>query len=57
MEGVSEGRYHIVSRCCASSVNTAGRGLEPFVAVCKFLIDKSALSQRPKNLDRELIPR
>jgi hypothetical protein len=55
-EGVSEGRYHVIQRCCASSEKPKARRLEPFVAVCKFLIDKSNLSERPKEGRYELLP-
>jgi hypothetical protein len=55
LEGLSGGKYHVVSRWCASSYNSKKRGLKPFVALCKFLIDESTLSQRPENKGHKLI--
>jgi hypothetical protein len=55
MEGVSQGHYHIAERWCAADYNPAKRGLKPFLALCKFLIDKSKLSQRPSNKGQRLI--
>ena len=55
LEGVSGGQYHVVYRWAASSVNTRKRGLKPFIALCKFFIDKSAISQRPSNGGHKLI--
>lgn len=54
-EGVSQGRYHVMVRWCASSYNVKKRGLRPFRALCKFLVDKSTLSERPKNAGQKLI--
>ena len=56
LEGVSEGRYHVVQRWCASKYDPKKRGLEPFLALCEFLISKSALSARPENKGNELLP-
>ena len=55
IEGVSRGKYHIAERWCAADYNPAKRGLKPFLALCKFLVDKSKLSQRPSNRGRKLI--
>src|SRR5262245_26151947 len=55
-EGVAGGKYHVIQRFCAS-YDPKKRGLEPFLALCKFLIDKSTLSERPKNGRHELIPK
>jgi hypothetical protein len=49
IEGVSNGKYHVVQRWSASSYDPEKRRLTEFLALCKFLIDKSALSERPKN--------
>lgn len=55
IEGVSQGKYHIAERWCANDYNPTKRGLRPFLALCKFLIDKSTLSQRPSNKGHKLI--
>ncbi len=56
LEGVSDGRYHVINRCCPSSGSPTARSLEPFIALCKFPIEKSGLSERPKNGRYELLP-
>ncbi len=55
MEGVSQGKYHLVKRWCASDYNPKKRGLMAFLALSKFLVDRSTLSQRPKNKNHKLI--
>jgi hypothetical protein len=55
LEGVSDGKYHIVQRWCAAEDNPKERGLKPFLALSRFLIDKSSLSERPKNKGHRLI--
>jgi hypothetical protein len=55
LEGVSQGKYHVAKRWCASSYNPDKRGLKAFLNLCKFLVDKSALSERPKNKGHKLI--
>jgi hypothetical protein len=55
MEGVSQGKYHVAQRWCATEYDPDKRGLKPFLALCKFLIDKSTLSERPKNKGQKLI--
>ncbi len=55
LEGVSQGNYHVVERWCATSYNPQKRGLTAFVALCKFLVDKSALSESPQNKGHKLI--
>jgi hypothetical protein len=55
MEGVSQGQYHVVARWCADSYDPEKRKLTAFLALCKFLLDKSALSERPKNRPHKLI--
>jgi hypothetical protein len=55
LEGVSGGKYHLVHRWCATSYNPEKRKLTAFLALCKFLVDKSALSQRPANKGHTLI--
>jgi hypothetical protein len=47
-EGVSQGKYHVVTRCCAPSENPEKRGLTAFLNLCRFLLDKSRLSTRPQ---------
>ncbi len=56
LEGVADGKYHIAQRWCAADYDPKKRKLEPFLALCKFLTDKSTLSERPKNRGVELIP-
>jgi hypothetical protein len=55
IEGVSQGKYHVVQRWCAPSFDTDKRGLSNFVALCKFLLDKSTLSERPRNNGHKLL--
>lgn len=55
LEGVSRGKYHVVHRWSASSYNPEKRGLAPFVNLYRFLVDRSELSERPKNKDHKLI--
>jgi hypothetical protein len=54
-QGVSQGQFHFVKRWCASSYNPDKRGLRAFLSLCRFLVDKSALSERPKNKGHKLI--
>jgi hypothetical protein len=56
LEGVSDGKYHVINRCCPSGGSPRDRGLEPFIALCRFLIEKSGLSERPKSGRYELLP-
>jgi hypothetical protein len=55
MEGVSQGKYHVVVRWCADSYDPEKRILTAFLALCKFLLDKGALSEKPKNKGHKLI--
>jgi len=55
IEGVSHGKYHVATRWCAPLYGPDKRGLRPFLALCTFLIDKSNLSERPKNKGHKLI--
>lgn len=55
LEGVAGGRYHILNLWCAGA-EVKERGLEPFIAVCQFLISHSKLTQRPRNRDHDLLP-
>jgi hypothetical protein len=55
IEGVSQGKYHVAVRWCAPSYNPGKRKLTAFLALCKFLVDKSTLSERPKNRGHKLI--
>jgi hypothetical protein len=54
IEGVSQGKYHIAQRWCAKD-NPEKRKLTAFLAFYKFLLDKSTLSERPKNKGAKLI--
>ena len=54
IEGVSHGKYHFAQRWCATAYNPDKRGLRPFLALCTFLIDKSTLSERPRNKGHKL---
>lgn len=54
-EGVTGGRYHILNLWCAGD-EVKKRGLEPFIAVCRFLIGHSKLTENPKNQGHELLP-
>jgi len=55
IEGVSQGKYHVVVRWCADSYDPEKRKLTAFLALCKFLLDKAALSEKPKNKGQKLI--
>jgi hypothetical protein len=55
VEGVSGGKYHVLTRWCATTHDPKKRGLLAFNALCKFLIDKSKLSERPQNKGHELM--
>lgn len=55
IEGVSYGKYYLAQRWCATRFNPEKRGLESFLVLCKFLIDKSTLSERPQNKGHKLI--
>jgi hypothetical protein len=56
LEGVSAGKYHVITRWAASSEQTKERGLERFIELARFLVDKSGLSQRPQNRGEPLLP-
>lgn len=55
IEGVSQGKYHVVVRWCADSYDPEKRKLTAFLALCKFLLDKAALSEKPKNKGHKLM--
>jgi hypothetical protein len=55
IEGVSRGKYRVAVRWCAPSYDPVKRKLTAFLALCKFLVDKSTLSERPKNKGHKLI--
>ena len=55
LEGVLNGKYHVVTRWCAISYRPEERGLTAFVALYRFLVDKSNLSEPPKNKGHRLI--
>ena len=55
IEGVLHGKYHVAQRWSAATDKPDKRGLKPFLALCKFLVDKSALSERPQNKGHKLI--
>ena len=44
IEGVSQGKYHVAVRWCADSYDSEKRKLTTFLALCRFLLDKSTLS-------------
>ena len=54
-EGVSGGKYHVITRWCATAYDPKKRGLLRFNSLCKFLIDKSKLSERPQNKGHRLM--
>ena len=56
LEGVRDGRYHVIKRWSASTHQTDKRHLKPFLALCKFLADRSSLAEPPKNLGHKLLP-
>jgi hypothetical protein len=55
IEGVSQGKYHVAVRWCADSYEPEKRKLTAFLALCRFLFNKSALSERPKNKGHKLL--
>jgi len=55
IEGVSQGKYHVAVRWCASSYDPKKRNLTAFLALCKFLVNKSTLSERPQNRGHKLL--
>jgi hypothetical protein len=55
LEGVSQGNYHVALRWSAASYDPGKRGLKPFLALCRFLVDNSSLSERPKNKGHKII--
>lgn len=55
IEGVSQGKYHVAKRWCASEYDPKKRGLTIFLAFCRFLLDKANLSERPRNKGHKLI--
>ena len=56
LEGVADGRYHVVDRWCAADYDPGKRGLEAFLTLCRFLIDKSTLTEVPRNKGHEIFP-
>jgi hypothetical protein len=55
IEGVSHGNYHVAERWCPTEYDPAKRKLKPFLAFSKYLVDKSTLSDRPKNKGHKII--
>src|ERR1019366_1476138 len=55
LEGVSQGKYHPILRWSPTFENPKKRGLVAFLALCKFFVDKSNLSERPKNKGHKII--
>lgn len=55
LEGVAQGQYHLADRWSATTIDTKARGLTAFVALCRFLVEKSQLSQGPKNKGDDLL--
>jgi len=45
LEGVSQGKYHVVQRWCPTSYDPDKRGLRPFLNLCSFLLNKCQLSK------------
>jgi hypothetical protein len=56
LEGVADGKYHVVVRWCASDYDPKKRKLVEFLTLCSFLSDKSGLSRKPMNKGHELLP-
>jgi len=54
-EGFAGGKYHVITRWCATAYDPKKRGLLAFNALCKFLNDKSKLSERPQNKGHRLM--
>lgn len=56
-EGVMSGKYHVITRWCASepAYHPDKRGLRHFLDLSKFLLDKAALSEKPRNKGHKLI--
>jgi hypothetical protein len=46
IEGVSQGKYHVVQRWEAQSIDPKKRKLIAFLALCRFLVEKSTLFER-----------
>jgi hypothetical protein len=55
IEGVSQGKYHVVVRWSASSYDREKRKLTAFLALFEFLLDKSTLAERPTNKGHQLV--
>jgi hypothetical protein len=55
IEGVSQRKYHVVVRWCADSYDPERRKLTSFLALCRFLLDKSTLSERPRSKGHKII--
>jgi hypothetical protein len=55
LEGVARAKYHVVVRWSAAYDNRGKGELKAFVALCKFLIDKYTLSQRPTNKGEKVL--
>lgn len=55
-EGVQNDKYHVIQRQAPTLSEPNERNLAALLAFSKFLIDKSALSQRPQNRGYELLP-
>jgi hypothetical protein len=55
LEGVAHGKYHVVARWSATSYGPDKRRLTNFLALYRFLLDKSELSQRPSNRGHKLM--
>lgn len=63
LEGVSQSKYHVAVRWCvdscepgwcADSYEPEKRELTAFLALCRFLLDKSTLLERPETKGRKL---
>lgn len=56
LEGVQGGKYHVIRRWSASTYDPEKRKLGDFLALSRFLIDHSSLTDRPVNRLTELLP-
>ena len=55
VEGVAQGKYHVVVRWCADSYDPEKRKLTNFLALCRFLLNESTLSEGLQNKGHKLL--
>jgi hypothetical protein len=48
IEAVSQGKYHVAQRYCPDSSEPEKRKLTTFLALCRFLLDKSTILEQPR---------